>query len=125
VASDSGLLQPWLGAENAELPQEETDESEKEEQTDPERSNAGLSLLRLSLIKSHSCARLSIGELNPGCVRGAGVRGGVTRRNGGSAGASRPSIVGVGRNIGLDMSFTASDISIVGIGVSDVGSASC
>ena len=56
VASDSGLAQPLLGAENAELPHDEIDESEKEEQTDPERSNAGLSfpLLRLSLIRSHS-----------------------------------------------------------------------
>jgi hypothetical protein len=37
VATLSGLVQLPFGAENAELPQDETEESEKDEQTDAER----------------------------------------------------------------------------------------
>jgi len=127
VATDSGLPQLRLfGAEKAELPHEDRDESENEEQTEPERSNAGWSLPRLSLMSAHSFAGLSTGELKPGYVRGAGVFGGVTRRWNCGSGARRPCEDGVAWNIGLDISFAASDISIVGITVSDiVASDSC
>jgi hypothetical protein len=37
VATLSGLVQLPFGAENAELPQDETEESEKDEQTEAER----------------------------------------------------------------------------------------
>ena len=80
VACDSGLLHPWFGAEKSELPYDEIDESEKVEQTDPDRSKAGLSLLLLSVIMAHSFAGLSTGELKLCWMRGAGVFGGVTRR---------------------------------------------
>ena len=113
VATLSGLVQlPLFGAEKAELPQDEVDESENEEQTDSERWNAGRLLSRLSLISAHSCAGLAVGVKTS---RDAGVLGGVTRRWKTGNGANRPSDDGVGWNSGLDISETASDISIVGM----------
>lgn len=57
VATLSGLVQP-LGAEKPELPPEETEESEKEEQTEFERCSGCLES-RLSLMRSHSWLGLS------------------------------------------------------------------
>ena len=121
VVSDSGLVQlPLFGAEKAELPHEETDESENVEQTEPERSNPALSLLRLLLMSAHSLAGLSTGELKLSLMRGVGVFGEVTRRWKAGTGARNPCEDGVGWSIGLDISDAASDISIVGITVSDI-----
>ena len=53
VVSLSGLRLPLRGAEKAELPADDTEESEKVEQTEPARPNADFAS-RLSLIKSHS-----------------------------------------------------------------------
>jgi hypothetical protein len=62
VATLSGLVQdPLFGAEKAELPADETEESENDEQTDAERSNAGRLLSRLSVIRAHSCTGLVLG----------------------------------------------------------------
>ena len=120
VATLSGLVQLPFGAENAELPQDETDESENDEHMDAERWNAGRLLSRISLISSHSFAGLLFSA--NGLICGAGVLGGVTRRWMAGRGASRPSEDDVGSSIGLDISDTASDISIVGITVSEPGS---
>jgi hypothetical protein len=116
VPSLSGDRLPLYGAEKAELPADEMEESEKVDTTDPERWKVGLST-RLSLIRSHSCAELSHGSSGVS-RRGAGVFGGVTARCSDCMGASSPCVEGVGCNTGLEcignMSI-ASDISIVGM----------
>ena len=71
VASLSGLLQLPFGAEKPELPQEETDESEKPEQTEVERWKLGFFWYRLSVMRDHSDTGLSCCE-NGGSL-GAGV----------------------------------------------------
>ena len=113
-----------FGAEKAELPQDETDESEKEEQTEPVRSNTGIVLLRLSLISDHSFVGVRTGEPKLAYARGPGVFGGVTKRWKAGIGVSRPLNDGVGCIVGLDTSDTASDISMVGIAVSDIATVS-
>lgn len=115
VATLSGLVQLPFGAEKPELPHEETEESEKDEQTDPERAKEGR--CRESLMRSHSCAGLS----GVASTRGAGVLGGVKRRcDNGIGDNRRPFDVGVGWQVGLAIS-TGSDISIVGMTVSESG----
>jgi len=111
VATLSGLVQLPLGAENPELPQEDTDESEKDEQTDPERANDGRCVE--SLMSAHSCAGLS-GPM--ASMRGTGVFGGLEKRLSSGMGDKRPVDVGVGWILGLES--TGSDISMVGITVS-------
>jgi hypothetical protein len=115
VATLSGLVQlPLLGAEKAELPQEETEESEKEEHTDAERWNGGRLPSRLSLMSAHSCEGLVLGVNWSG--RGAGVCGATSLCSEGS-GSSSPSEGVIGAILGLLNSGAASDISMVGIGV--------
>jgi hypothetical protein len=103
-----------VGAEKAELPQDDIDESEKDEQTEFARSKVGL----LLLIISHSSAGLS-SWLKAGYSLGAGVVGGVSVRE---------YIVDIGmgdrksadvewEKVGLDICEGASDISMVGITV--------
>lgn len=115
VATLSGLVQLLSGAEKAELPHEETEESENELQIDSERWKAGRLLSRLSLIRAHSCTGLEFGVKSS--ILGAGVFGVASRWNI-RIGASKPLDDAIGRNSGLDDSGAASDISIVGIAVS-------
>jgi len=130
VASLSGLAQePPVGREKAELPQDETDESEKEEQMEPERGKGGCSFWRLSLIMDHSLAGDSTGLVKARFMRGAGVLGGLTKRCTAGSGARRLSSDAVAWNIGLDSCDAASGISSSMLGMmvsaeSDLGSAS-
>jgi hypothetical protein len=78
VATLSGLVQFPFGAEKAELPQDETEESENDEHTEADRWKAGRFASRLSLIRSHSLAGLSFSMMLS--IFGAGVFGGVTMR---------------------------------------------
>ena len=78
VATLSGLVQLPFGAEKAELPQDETEESENDEQTEAERTNGGRFVSRQSLMRSHSFAGLSLSMILS--MRGAGVFGGVMMR---------------------------------------------
>ena len=77
VATLSGLVQLPFGAENPELPPDEIEESEKVEQTEPDRSKVGRLPTRLSLMRSHSCEGLSMGFR--AVILGIGVLG-VARR---------------------------------------------
>lgn len=112
-----------FGAEKSELPHDEIEESEKDEQTEPERWNAGRSCLsRALLIIAHSLEGLPSGKPKDAWKRGAGVFGGVTRRPNVDKGASKPCSWADGDdwNIGLDISEAASDISMVGMTESDM-----
>lgn len=77
VATLSGLVQLLSGAEKAELPHEETEESENELQIDSERWKAERLLSRLSLIRAHSWTGLEFGVKSS--ILGAGVFGVASR----------------------------------------------
>ena len=113
VATLSGLVQFPFEAEKDELAQDEIEESENDEHTEADRWKGCRFVSRLSLIRSHSFAGLSLSMMLS--ILGAGVFGGVTMRWKDGSGASNASLVMVGCSIGLDNSETGSDISMVGI----------
>jgi hypothetical protein len=119
---------PVVGMEKAELPQEDKDESEKEEQIELERWNGRV----VSLIRSHSWIGLSSWLKSGLTCRGAGVFGGVTARVNGlrmSIGDRRRAERGDCDNIeGLVDCAGTSVISIVGmmpVSESRVSNSSC
>lgn len=100
-----------MGNEKAELPHDDMEESEKDEQTEPARSNDGFVLF----MRSHSSAGLS-SWLKVVYIFGAGVLGGVTARGKvAERGIGESRCADVGCSVGLDISAGTSDISIVGI----------
>lgn len=89
VATLSGLVQWPVGAEKApELPPEDTDESEKDEQTELERWNGSRELMRLSFMRSHSLLGVRSAPSSD-ILLAQGVLGVMSRENTGS-GDRRP-----------------------------------